>query len=646
MALYDDWSHAIGSSLFNDRCNGRVVYLAVDEEVIRDIGVEKLGMSHESAFENFLAHLRAEVRECWFQLKRGAGKYPGYLAALAAQVVAASQMRVTAHGPTPYWSRLRRLLGEDIRENCPPEGLDRSHHLWLWQDFRRWANQTREGAYGIVQLADRPPGTHRHVAEPIGQCLLRRKDLDQIRRRLAHEGQGYFGSTEAHRGHLRRMIRGAWRDQRHAFFTRHSSVVLGDPDREQSAWGQIDAEIDEILARPGSFGPIPTPTIRSGPTTDRPGASDRIDPTGELSPKRSVLLAIHRGALRGAEYEVVGGRRRRVDDDLAAILKSCARRLYEWRTIEATISNAYRLVAVWDEIDQVFKERKKCGAGDETLLLVHRSDVGRWSGRIPRGLLAGGLRVCHWPGGSGEPGWYPMPGVPENWALLRFRLGDDLAGLCLLGEWAQIVDQRGRRLQAGGGLRLSRGVYMAGFGPTLRVPGAKPGDPILVNESLVPLDSNGEYRLGGGAGNYRVKLLHDPHPSLWVRLREPRRSAASVSTAWHRRDGSWPEPADERRDAPDEGPGTLQGATLRGGWPPVAPPGPVPMAVAASGPDAGFVETDADEGALALALLMDHRAGRARWRLEDLLAARRAAPSNPLLRAIVLATRPWNPGPR
>ena len=88
-----DWNNAIRRATFSAEQVNRVVYLAIDEEEIGRIGRE-FDLEPGAAYESFRAAVIAEVRYGWPDPSRPLqeGQFPGYLAALAAQVVAAFQM--------------------------------------------------------------------------------------------------------------------------------------------------------------------------------------------------------------------------------------------------------------------------------------------------------------------------------------------------------------------------------------------------------------------------------------------------------------------------------------------------------------------------------------------------------------------------
>ena len=171
---------------------------------------------------------------------------------------------------------------------------------------------------------------------------------------------------------------------------------------------------------------------------------------------------------------------------------------------------------------------------------------------------------------------------------------------------------------------------MLGAGPTVQVVGPGSFDHILVDDKPHPLDASRCATLDLGVGEHRIRLPDQGCKSLRFWVEKPSCAAPCERVGWHWVKGEWPASAAEHRQiktAP--GFGTLHGAGLLGDWParesqPTAPETPS--------------ETIPDE--LAALILAVRLRSRERARLPDprLLSAARA--SNPLLRALLRASRP------
>jgi hypothetical protein len=124
-----DWNNAIGRAIFSGEQVNRVVYLAVDAEEIGRIG-RVFDLEPDAAYESFRAAVIAGVRDGWPDPSRTiqVGHFPDYLAALAAQVVAAFQMHDDGlTGATAYWRRLRQFLRQSSEDKMP-DGLKNRQH--------------------------------------------------------------------------------------------------------------------------------------------------------------------------------------------------------------------------------------------------------------------------------------------------------------------------------------------------------------------------------------------------------------------------------------------------------------------------------------------------------------------------------------
>ena len=237
----ENWAEKIGQATFNEDQAGRVVYLAIDQEEIQRIGLDVFGLDDEStAYESFRKAVIKEVACDWPAANiPWTGKYPIQLALLAAQVVAAFQMHDDGKtGIKAYWRRLRQFLGQDP-EDTAPKGLIGEDHTALWANLKKWANETNGGGLGLVKLVEKDRG-HRLVAEPLGQCLLRRGDLDKLYDLFTEKKPQV---PEPARGwRLKEFVDEARRSWPAKYFTKHSHRVFDD-DRRSVAAGCDGAQL-------------------------------------------------------------------------------------------------------------------------------------------------------------------------------------------------------------------------------------------------------------------------------------------------------------------------------------------------------------------------------------------------------------------
>lgn len=619
-----DWADAIGRATFSEHQADRVVYLAIDAEEIGRIGRE-LVPDPAAAYELFRAAVIAEVRHGWPDpcLPGKEEQFPGYLVVLAAQVVAAFQMHDDGQtGAKAYWRRLRQFLGQSPEDKLP-DGLRGEQHLELWRGLRRWAGESNGGRLGLVQLVEKEGG-HRFVAEPLGQCLLRRADLDKLRQLFATHGRP---DPEPYQGRrLRELVDDARCSLRGRYFTKHSLRVLADPDRFDAAWGQIEAEYERFLAEDYPEAAPRTSTPDSGVRRRRPGTI--------------LLLQIGRRGLSGALYRRGDGPLTPVIPDVGEVLRRCYLRAgREGSTPPHKPTHDDFILATRVDESGAFAERSGCRAGDDVLLLVPDLSGKAWLDDADHRLFVDAPRRYRPAKGSDRPGWAALEGLPEGWLALRFKTREDLSDVTLDGRWIGVVDRRATGLRAVGGLTLRRGVWMFGAGPTVQVVGPGRFDHVLVDDEPRPLDASRCATPDLGVGEHRVRLPGPASGALRIRVLEPRCAAPSELAGWHWVEGGWPASvAERRRIEAVPGAGTLHGPRLVGGWPANREPEPVPDEPATRTPECTLPEELAAM-ILAVRLRSGDRPRPPDPRLVSAVQAAAARDANPLLRGLLLASQ-------
>lgn len=643
--LWRDWNDAIGRATFSVEHAGRVVYLAFDEEEIQEIGGQ-FGLSPAASFASFRNMMR-DVIGCsgWPQPNPAkADQFPCYLAHLAAQVVAAFQMHDDGQtSAKAYWRRLREFLGQSP-EDTRPQGLESGQHTALWRDLKRWANETNGGRKGLVRLAEKKKDQHYLIAEPLGQCLLRRADLTRLR--------DLFGNTRRldQGADLGRKLRELVDEARYSlpgkYFTKHGLQILEDPARSAAAREQIEAEYQRFLANVSSETPVhaagPPAVAPSAPAAGRdPGAAPlRSAPdTPPLHAKTTVLLEIARGVLSGGLYRRGQGPSTREIKEIGDVLWRCYLRKHrQWSRPPHKPPHDDFLLTTRDDGFGAYAERRRFRAGDDVLLLVPEFSCREWLDDADPTLFAGPRRHYRPSRGADHPGWEPLEGLPSLWLAIRFKASEDLSGVTLCGKWNDAVDTRAMGLRAVGGLTLRRGAWMLGAGPTVRVVGPGPCDHVLVDGVPHPLDASRCVTPGLGAGVHRVRLPGSDSRELRIRVMEPCRASPIESVGWRRVEGGWPSSIAEcRRIEAVAGSGTVHGPRLTGDWPPRCNPGPPPVV-----PEPGDQVANIPDELMALTLAVGLRfAGRPGPAHTRLLAAARAAAArsaNPLLRGMLRAS--------
>jgi hypothetical protein len=623
MPSWREWNDAIGDAVFSTAHAGRVVYLAIDREEVEEIGV-KLGLNRARAYDTFQKEMRDAISLGWSDVGV-VGQYPRCLTHLAVQVVAAFQMHDDeSSSANAYWRRLRQFLGEPPMD-WPPEKLDGKHHKALWKGLERWANVANGGSRGRIRLVNQVGGNHL-VAEPLGQCLLRRADLTKLRVLFAECDPRARG---LHRGRdLRDLVNDAQSRLPNKYFTQHGLRVLRNQDRFAAALEQIEAEYQRFLAEGR---PVPSP---QAPQEARPTGPKTPYEIAPRRPRTTVLLQISRQGLSGGLYRRQDGRLSRVEGDLGEVLWRCYLRIGREGSSppHKPPHDKFIIATRSDGSGTFFEERLKCRVGDDVLLLIPEQNERDWP--VIPGLFDGKLIRYQSERATALTGRARLAGLPAGWLALRFKIQDDLTGVTLTDHWVVAVDRDAANLRALGGLLLRRGVWMLGAGPTVRVVGPGNFAQIMVDGEPLPLDADRCATLDLGAGGYNVRLPGRVSGAVRIQVEEPSRTEPDDSVGWHRVGEGWPASTAERRRIPvAPGGATLNGPNLVGDWPfhlANEPPPPIPNLTI---PDV----------LMALNLAARLRSGRRPGPGDLQLSSAARTSKNPLVRAMLRASRSVTP---
>ncbi|MHB1561531.1 MAG: hypothetical protein ACYC61_29125 [Isosphaeraceae bacterium] len=620
-----EWNNAIGRSVFSDRHAGQVVYLAIDSEELGRIG-EGLGLATEVAYESFRAAVIDELRFGWPNPDhhQRADEYPPHLALIVAQVVAAFQMHDDEQATAKaYWRRLREFLGQSSEDRMP-DGLDGRKHERLWRNLRCWANEKNRGQLGQLRLVEKRRG-QRLVAEPLGQCLMRRGDLERLRELFREHGRP---DPEPYQGRrLRDLVNGARASLPNRYFTRHSLRVFDDQDRYDAAWRQIEDDYDRFLREeyPGYAAPKHSRRAR----------------TQIKRRKTTILLEISRKGLSGGLYRRENDRLVPVIPDVGEILRRCFLRFgLEGPKPPYKPLHDNRLLAIRDDESGAYVERRRCRAGQDILLLFPATTAQAWIDSADAGLFEDPPQYYRPSHGDDRPDREPLHGLPEDWLALRFKTRDDLSAVSLRGNWIGSVDRRAT-IRAEGGLILRRGIWMFGAGPRFRVVGPVSFDHLLIDGEPHALDAGRCTTPRLGVGEHRIRLPGQTTRGLRVRIAEPRRNALTrvEVKGWSRVKGGWPASAAERCRADSSSSGILHGARLEGDWPPI--PRHEPPLVKTPGPPPADTMPDA---LAAMVLSVGRRIGPRRcplWsRVHGSAEAKAMRTENPLLLGLLRVSHP------
>ena len=190
MVSYEVWNQAIIEHVTVGAALGSMVYLAIDEDVIGEIGRGLTGRTDQQ--DDHFADFKRAVRDrVVMQGKRLAlgdvlqpsrTELPNGVGFLSLMVLAATNMAdeeldgKARIDEKDYFRRLRALLGlEQVVGR--PVGLRPGDEEPLWVQWNKWLQ-----AAGFVTTARHGEGPRRFINYPISQTLLRKADKDRLRR--------------------------------------------------------------------------------------------------------------------------------------------------------------------------------------------------------------------------------------------------------------------------------------------------------------------------------------------------------------------------------------------------------------------------------------------------------------------------------
>lgn len=516
MTSYASWNEATGRFFLTPDHAGRRVVLTADPETLldiaRDAGLTSGAATSEQAVASLTTAVQQEVlANGWTLGQLEKDRYPHCLAMLAVFVLAAFRMETREEKTgNAYWYRLRELLDpteEHRSRGALPLGLTEPRFEELWRGLREWANRIQQKTWGFVELPPDRPGPFRLVRIPKSQALLRIADLRGLPRFFQHAGLRPGAPPEELKRKVERSLR---------FFTSHARRVLEDEHRAPLALGQI---AEALSAWDGNADDRPPPRRR-----------ERLQHWLRL---HHELERIEGGRLEGE------GRTVRVD--LTEIL--------EPRGV---------LLAVWDDFEELFREKHKARPGDRVLLLSPASE-GVTVYETARLITESG-HLQAW----GEPGFPSLEGLPAGWIamdgmLVTHPLDGDL------GPWNALLHRQASVLRLEGGLRLSRNVRMAGAGPNLVLTDADrkeiciDGRPYpVVDGRITPADAE----VLDEPGRHEVQV---GDTVVEVRVDVPRLAAHEPNPAWTADPPGWPDGQRSTRRGGSGRPG-VEGAWIEGAW--------------------------------------------------------------------------------
>lgn len=187
MATYNQWNQAFLTYFIEGISQNSTIFLAVDDEVIHEVG-SQLVLQEKEPSEDFRQAIRRKViiedRICIENIREDKTlQEPKAVTFLVAMVWAASKMADEGEiHQRDYFKRLREVLGLPI-EAGRPNGLDSGAEEPLWQEWNRWLQE-----HDFLPSAQRGEGSSKYINYPISQTLLRKTDRNRLRKLFNEKG--------------------------------------------------------------------------------------------------------------------------------------------------------------------------------------------------------------------------------------------------------------------------------------------------------------------------------------------------------------------------------------------------------------------------------------------------------------------------
>jgi hypothetical protein len=183
---YESWNNILCDHFFGENNKNKIVYLYVNEELIKILGV-KLNINSDQAMISFCKSVRSYGRSDpnllfekayiwgrkWY--KQGMKGYPPFIGVLALTVLAATKMKGNKEkgiGSGNYYLRLRNLL--ELEGEGKPYKFERTKLLWGY--LISWQKENK-GIYGYTNVFRYG---HAYIGYPMSQCLIREVDREQL----------------------------------------------------------------------------------------------------------------------------------------------------------------------------------------------------------------------------------------------------------------------------------------------------------------------------------------------------------------------------------------------------------------------------------------------------------------------------------
>ena len=207
MSNYQMWNASLASYLVEGVQRGMEVFLRADDEILRRVGHDMLGLRPEDAIPAFCASVRQQVvlGSNRIDLRRVQGHDPQGIpmgvAFLASMVLAAARMdEGEEFSSINYFGRFREVLELAPGDGRPPgmlSGMEAEEPLW--RNLVIWLQQQ-----GFLSTARAGDGPTKYVNYPISQALLRDSDKKRLRRLIVDKHWPPDWDVETLTAHVRR----------------------------------------------------------------------------------------------------------------------------------------------------------------------------------------------------------------------------------------------------------------------------------------------------------------------------------------------------------------------------------------------------------------------------------------------------------
>lgn len=562
---YNIWNTAIGCYFFRPEYAGETVFLSIEKDILLLIAESANPPmsfdSPEQAEQDLVTAVRAELqRKGWAvgKLSENIKNYPCFLAQLAVQVLAVTNMRDDEHwSDNAYWPRLWEMLDPNCQQ-AMPLNLTGEAYLALWHGLEHWANDLLRGELGFIRLPVDRPRSGRYIRLPKSQALLRQADLGTLPAFFSYAG---LRPGEDDPEYIKEQI-STYKDH----FHRHAQRVLDDPDKIDAACEQI---VRILRHWDGNSGIIAGSKHHSGREGAKEGGALRFWLRLRDGPQVSSLI----GGLAEQSVNLIRTVMQRVS--LAELLSQLCR---QDEIIDPEHGYVYRPIwrnqwmTVYDEFSERWIEKRHAWPGDDLILLVPAVDHTKWCNGLHQ--VADSVQWFRSSSDKQSEEVLALAGLPAGWCAVHFTVKEKpILDRWTAGPWYDIIRFNRQVLEPVGGLRLHRSVWMVGAGPCIRINLQELVHELRLDRESYQIEDNCLTPIQAPALNnlgIHIVALRG-HKPLRIEVQQPELSGAcaTLPSDWSWMHQSWPRLVLKSHDNLTANEGRLSGPVIIGKWPAV-----------------------------------------------------------------------------